>query len=98
MQSTLEFMHAMRQHPDMKSIFAKLYGQLLAVLVLAALLAYASIQLVNTWRLSNYIEDVAGGTFALIAEGVSRHEGDRRKEWLAVCCTPYYRLRYQLCF
>ena len=81
---TLEFSTRIGQHATMKSIFIRLYAQLLGVLILAALVAYISTNVVNAWRLSNYIEEVAGGTFSLIAEGVARHDGQRRGEWLAV--------------
>lgn len=66
----------------MKNIFLKLYQQLLVSLILATLLTYLCITLINQWRLSTHVENVTRGTISLIAKGLDRHEGDQQNEWL----------------
>ena len=54
----------------MNSIFLRVYGGLLAVLVLVALLGFATLQLVNQVRVDNYRENLANGTFRLMADNL----------------------------
>jgi len=66
----------------MKSIFFRIYmGSLIAALVVG-LAGYVTLQVLNGTRLSTYLENVARGTFTLIAEGAERHQGEKRTEWL----------------
>ncbi|MEH6357432.1 MAG: ATP-binding protein [Pseudomonadales bacterium] len=68
----------------MKSIFFRIYMGALIAALLAGLAGYVSMQVVNSYRLSAYLNSVAGGTFTLIAEGAARHTGDKRTEWLQI--------------
>ncbi len=66
----------------MKSIFFRIYiGSLLAALAVG-LAGYIILQVMNGSRLSNYLENVARGTFTLIAQGAQRHESREREAWL----------------
>ncbi len=47
-----------------------------------AFAAYVGIAQVNQYRLSEYLDQVAKGTFTLIAEGLARHEGVKQLQWL----------------
>lgn len=66
----------------MKSIFLKLYQQLLLSLILVSLITYFGIMLINHWRLSHHIEEISKGSIILIAQALSRHEGNDQRAWL----------------
>lgn len=68
----------------MKSIFFRIYMGALIAALLAGLAGYVSMQVVNSYRLSAYLDSVARGTFTLIAQGAARHTGDKRTEWLQI--------------
>src|SRR5690606_40533429 len=51
----------------MNSIFLRIYGGMLAVLVLVALLGAGGLQLLNEVRADKHRESLAGGTFRLMA-------------------------------
>lgn len=68
----------------MRSIFLRIYiGILCAVLTIGggALLGY---RLWNEDRLSEYLTNSSQGTLQLISQGLIRHQGERRKQWLAL--------------
>ncbi|WP_028301356.1 ATP-binding protein [Oceanospirillum beijerinckii] len=68
----------------MKSIFFKLYSGLICILLLAALLGYLALQLVNQIRYENYLVNNVGGTFSLMAAGIVRHDGDKQQQWIEI--------------
>ena len=55
----------------MNSIFLRIYGGMLAVLVLVALLGVGALQLLNDVRVDQYRERLAQGTFRLMADNLS---------------------------
>lgn len=55
----------------MNSIFLRIYGGMLAVLVLVALLGVGALQLLNEVRVDQYRERLAQGTFRLMADNLS---------------------------
>lgn len=65
------------------SIFIRIYGGILLVIMAVALCAYFFVQRVNDQRAVTYREGMATGVFRLIALGASRKEGDVRLTWLA---------------
>ena len=54
----------------MNSIFLRIYGGMLGVLVLVALLGVLTLHLVNQVRGSQYREQLAHGTFTLMADNL----------------------------
>lgn len=65
------------------SIFIRIYGGILLVIMAVALCAYFFVERVNDQRAVAYREGMATGVFRLIALGASRKEGDVRLTWLA---------------
>ncbi|VVN12430.1 hypothetical protein PS623_03863 [Pseudomonas fluorescens] len=55
----------------MKSIFLRIYGGMLAVLVLVAVLGVVSLHLVNLVRAEQHRERLAQGTFSLMADNLA---------------------------
>ena len=55
----------------MNSIFLRIYGGMLAVLVLVALLGVGALQLLNDVRVDQYRERLAQGTFRLMADNLA---------------------------
>ncbi|WP_422909950.1 ATP-binding protein [Pseudomonas sp. MAC6] len=55
----------------MNSIFLRIYGGMLAVLVLVALLGVGALQLLNEVRVDQYRERLAQGTFRLMADNLA---------------------------
>ncbi len=55
----------------MNSIFLRIYGGMLAVLVLVALLGAGGLQLLNQFRADDHRERLAAGTFRLMAHNMS---------------------------
>ncbi|MCK0155175.1 ATP-binding protein [Alcanivorax sp. S6407] len=68
----------------MNSIFVRLYGGLLLALCFIGAITYASVQLVNQYRSDIYREEMARGTFYLMAEGYQRYEPAERERWSKV--------------
>ncbi|BFM17324.1 ATP-binding protein [Maricurvus nonylphenolicus] len=68
----------------MRSIFFRIYSGMLLATILIITLLYAGFQQYNQHRLNNYLNDVAKGTFTLIAQGLARHQGSKRQEWFEV--------------
>ncbi len=66
----------------MKSIFLRIYGGMLVALLLVSALVYGTLQFVNEYRAEIYREEMAKGTFALLATGTSRYYGAERDKWL----------------
>lgn len=67
----------------MNSIFLRIYGGILLMVMLIGLLAYGSIQLTDYYRAADYRQRMAHGTFYLIAQGVERYATDEeRQKWL----------------
>lgn len=64
----------------MNSIFLRIYGGMLSVLVLVALLGVGTLHLANEVRLEQYREDLARGTFRLMADNLApMSELERRR-------------------
>ncbi|WP_290522627.1 ATP-binding protein [Alcanivorax sp.] len=68
----------------MNSIFVRLYGGLLLALCFIGAITYASVQLVNQYRSDIYREEMARGTFYLMAEGYQRYKPEERARWSQV--------------
>lgn len=66
----------------MNSIFLRIYGGMLAAMLLIGALAYFTVDLVNQYRADTYREEMARGTFWLLANGTSRHHGEERETWV----------------
>lgn len=64
------------------SIFIRIYGGILLVIMAVALCAYFFVQQVNEQRAVAYRDGMATGVFRLIALGASRKEGEARLTWL----------------
>lgn len=58
----------------MNSIFLRIYGGMLAAVLLVSSLAYGVVQLVNNYRADVYREQMARGTFYLMAKGLQRQQ------------------------
>ncbi|ERI52346.1 hypothetical protein N878_19470, partial [Pseudomonas sp. EGD-AK9] len=68
----------------MNSIFLRIYGGMLAALVLVALLGVGTLHLVNEVRADQYREGLARGTFRLMADNLAPMNEVERKRALAV--------------
>lgn len=68
----------------MHSIFLRIYGGMLVAMLLVSALVYGAVQLVNAQRADAYREEMARGTFTLLAEGTSRYQGAERDKWVQV--------------
>ena len=68
----------------MNSIFLRIYGGMLAVLVLVAVLGTLSLHLLNEVRAGQYRERLAHGTFTLMADNLARMNGVERTRALAL--------------
>lgn len=58
----------------MNSIFLRIYGGMLAAVLLVGMIAYGTVQLVNSYRADVYREAMARGTFYLMARGLQRQK------------------------
>ena len=67
----------------MNSIFLRIYGGMLLILIVVSLLALLGIRLVNEFRDEAYREDIATGTFRLMADNLQPMEGAERLRALA---------------
>jgi hypothetical protein len=56
----------------MNSIFLRIYGGMLLILITVSLLALLSIRLINDVRAEDYRERIASGTFRLMADNLER--------------------------
>ncbi len=68
----------------MNSIFLRIYGGMLAVLVLVALLGVGALQLLNEVRADQYRERLAQGTFRLMADNLAPMLDVERRRAVAV--------------
>ena len=68
----------------MNSIFLRIYGGMLGVLVLVALLGVLTLHLVNAVRAEQYREQLAHGTFTLMADNLRGMDSIERTRALAV--------------
>lgn len=68
----------------MKSIFFKIYGSVIIVALLLTLTAYFLLGAINKTRFENYFIENVGGTFSLMAAGISRHKQQKRQQWIDV--------------
>ncbi len=66
------------------SIFLRIYGGMLAVLVLVALLGVLSLHLVNEVRAAQHREGLAQGTFSLMADNLAMQNETQRKRSLLI--------------
>lgn len=68
----------------MNSIFLRIYGGMLAAMLLIALLAWGVVYVVDGWRADTYREQMARGTFWLMANSTGRYQGAEREQWLRI--------------
>lgn len=68
----------------MNSIFLRIYGGILLVLIGVSLLALLAVQMVNGLRVEQYREQIAQGTFRLMADNLAPLERAQRRKMLAV--------------
>jgi len=68
----------------MNSIFLRIYGGMLAVLVLVALLGVGALQLLNEVRVDQYRERLAQGTFRLMSDNLAPMVDVERRRAVAV--------------
>ncbi len=68
----------------MNSIFLRIYGGMLLVLVAVSLLALVSIRMINDVRAEDYRERMATGTFRLMADNLEPMDEAERQKALAV--------------
>ncbi|MCO7597037.1 MULTISPECIES: ATP-binding protein [Pseudomonas] len=68
----------------MNSIFLRIYGGMLAVLVLVAVLGVLSLHLVNEVRAGQHRERLAQGTFSLMADNLALQNEVERKRSLVI--------------
>ena len=67
----------------MRSIFVRIYMGMLLATVCIALLISVSTYYISKYRITAHMYQNYGGTFQLIGEGVARHQGEKRNQWLA---------------
>ena len=65
-------------------MFVRIYLGLIGIILAAMLASYLLFSTVNKARLLTYNEAVYAGTFSLIREGLSRHKGVKRDQWLSI--------------
>ena len=68
----------------MNSIFLRIYGGIVAVLIAVSLLALLSIQLINDIRADDYRERIATGTFRLMADNLQPMDSSERQQAMNV--------------
>lgn len=68
----------------MNSIFLRIYGGMLAALVLVAVLGVLSLHLLNEVRAGQYRERLAHGTFTLMADSLAPLDAVERKRALLI--------------
>ena len=65
-------------------MFLRIYLGLLAAVSLALLSSYLIFSAVNQMRMEAHNKAIYAGTFQLIKAGLSRHQGQKQREWLAI--------------
>ncbi len=68
----------------MNSIFLRIYGGMLVVLVAVSLLALLSIHMINDIRVEDYRERIATGTFRLMADNLQPMDQSERRQAMNV--------------
>ena len=67
----------------MRSIFVRIYmGMFMTMLVILLIVSIGSYYLCK-YRINQHIHQYYGGTFQLIGEGASRHQGEKQRLWLS---------------
>lgn len=66
----------------MRSIFIRIYVGMLLAMVAIILLTSIATYYINKYRINEHIKHNYSGTFQLIGEGVARHQGEQRQQWL----------------
>lgn len=67
----------------MRSIFFRIYMGMLVAIMLITLILALFIYSLSKYRITEHIYQNYSGTFHLIGEGVARHNGDKRQQWLS---------------
>ena len=67
----------------MRSIFLRIYMGMLFAVIVIILLVTAGSYYINKSRITDHVKQYYSGTFKLIGEGVARHQGEKRIQWLA---------------
>lgn len=67
----------------MRSIFFRIYMGMLVAIIAISLLISVGTYYVSKYRITSHANQNFSGTFRLIGEGVSRHHGEIRAQWLA---------------
>ena len=65
------------------SIFIRVYLHMLLAMLLVVILAVSAVSLINHVRLEQYREELASGTFYLLAKGWQQQPVEQRAEWLS---------------
>lgn len=65
------------------SIFIRVYLHMLLAMLLVVILAVSAVSLINHVRLEQYREELASGTFYLLANGWQQQPVEHRAEWLS---------------
>ena len=65
------------------SIFIRVYLHMLLAMLLVVILAVSAVSLINHVRLDKYREELASGTFYLLANGWQQQPVEHRAEWLS---------------
>ncbi len=69
----------------MNNIFLRIYAGILFTVVVIGVLAYGSIRVIDHYRANDYRQQMANGTFYLIAQGTERFDTLHEKnKWLAL--------------
>ncbi len=79
----------------MNSIFLRIYGGMLAAMLLVAAGAWGVVETVNNYREMQYNQKMLVGSFWLAANGVARHPGDERARWLQLL-TGLFGIKFEL--
>ncbi len=66
----------------MHSVFLRIYSGMIVAMGMALFIAAVATYYTNEYRITQHISQYYGGTFQLIGEGVSRHQGAKREQWL----------------
>ena len=67
----------------MRSIFFRIYMGMVIAIVAIFLLVSVGAYYVSKYRITEHVYHNYSGTFRLIGEGVARHQGEVRRQWLA---------------
>lgn len=68
----------------MRSIFLRIYIAMLCVVLAIGSGIFAGYQYWKARKLDSFLQASSQGTLRLVAEGISRHEGERQEQWLAL--------------